>query len=256
LKLTADVHNILQAINRIKIDLDDVRNRYPYMTIMADETGGAVFATDTINFIESRFSAIVEEAGLCQVDRRLGQILTNISDDQVALVIDGPRLRINGVNGFKGRLQTVSGAPVPYEIVREKMDAAFYDFDGTFNKSDLASLLRLSKVLPESEDGTSPYKCIILDINGEEVKGSTQESAVGAIESVPIRLINYNTVSEAPIRAVVDSARFESMLSICTDEIRVEAATLRSTALRVYDPQNPTWWGTVSQMSLRSDKKD
>lgn len=255
MKFTADNNHIKEAINRIKIDLDDPKNKYPFITLLADENGAAIFATDQISFVESRFAASVEEIGSCQVGRNLGPILSSVRDSQITLSSNDKRLSITGDLGFKGRLQVVAGDAVPYEGIIEKVAAFEYTFQGKINRHDLASLLKLSTILPESDMEVTPCKYIILYINGEEVIGATHESAIGAVESMPLALVEYTQVTPDPIKVVLDSNRFKSLLDICDSvvEICANAADARHRiAVRVSDGSG-LWWGFISQMQLRSE---
>lgn len=255
MKFTADNNHIKDALNRIKIDLEDAKNKYPFITLLADEYGAAIFATDRISFVESRFAATVEETGSCQVGRNLGPMLSNIRDSQITLSSTEKRLSIQGDLGFKGRLQTIAGDAVPYEGIIEKFGQLDYTFQGKINRHDLASLLKLSTILPESDVEVTPCKYIILYINGEEVTGATHESSVGAVESMPLTLVEYGMVSPDPIKIVLDSTRLKPLLDICDNvvEIWANAADAKNRiAVRVSDGSGQ-WWGFVSQMQLRSE---
>lgn len=256
MKFTADGSHVRSAIDRIKLDLEDKNNVFKSITLMADERGGGVFATDSIAYIESRFDATVEEPGQCQIVRTLGQILANVHDDAVTLSLNKSKLVIDGSNGFKGRLQTMAGQGVAYEVVGQKIASIDYAFQGVFNKHDLASLIRLSTILPETENEVVPCRYIALYINEDAIVGATHESAVGAVESVPIPLIRYETITETPIKIVLDSTRFKSLLDICGSEVILCAST---GALEHRDPvrvsdETGVWWGMMSQMLLKSEQ--
>ena len=121
MRFSAEPKDIRTAIDRIKLDLDDKNNTFKSITLLADETGAGVFATDSVAYVESRFAATVEEMGQCQIARTLGPILANVRDDRVDLSLTKSKLVIEGSNGFKGRLQNVAGQAVAYEVVGEKI---------------------------------------------------------------------------------------------------------------------------------------
>lgn len=256
MNFTASQQELLTAIKRIKMDMDESRNAHPYITIAADsETGtGAVYASDKITFIESRFEANVVTSGFCQVDRKFGQILSSIREQDVTIALSetGNRIQITGANGFKGRLQTVALEPIPYAVVKKKLEESVYSFEGYVRKADLTALIQASKVLPQADDGVSPYQCIIIDINGENVIGSSQESAVGAVEELPIALETYTYLSEEPIRIIMETFHCESLIGICGDLVMIKAAPEMKIPIQVADPNNPTWLGMIMQMNLRS----
>lgn len=260
MELQTTTHSIVEALTRIKVNMDDARNTYPYITLLADEPDGsgaqqgAVFATDTVAFIESRFEATVVKPGVCQVDKKFVQILANMPDELVTMKLDGSRVRLQTQSGIKARLQIVDRPPVPYQVVRQKLAEAHYDFAGSLNKADLMALVRMSKILPEAEDGSSPYKAVVLKIDGERVIGSSQFSSVGAVEEMPVRIENFVTLSENPITIIVDTTYFEPVLNICTDRVYMQASGSPSVPLMLGDPDIPSWVGMLAKLNLRSNQ--
>lgn len=256
MKFTADATDIRHAIDRIKLELDDKNNVFKSITLLADENGGAVFATDSVAFVESRFPATVEEVGQCQIAKTLGQILANVRDDAVTLSLTKTKLIIEGSNGFKGRLQTMTGQAVAYEAVGAKIASLNFAFQGVFNKQDIAALIRLSTILPETENEVTACRYIALYINEDQVAGATHDSAIGAVESMPIPLIRYDSITETPIKLVLDSTRFKSLLDICGSEVflcATDGALTERDAVRVSD-ETDVWWGMMSQMLLKSEQ--
>jgi hypothetical protein len=227
----------------MKVELVEAQAKFPYVTVLADQDGGAIFATDSLSFVESRFPATVEEEGICQIGKMFDSLLGNVRDDKVTLATTETMLTIRGDRGLKGRLQMVAGEAAPRDIIVDKMNNTLIDVDMVVLKADMMALIQLSKLLPPT-GASAPW--LTIRVTKDAVIGSTPGSELGGIEEMPFQVVSMDLeVEELTVKIFIP--RIEKFVSLCDNECELRTALDPKIPLIIRDPHSPEWWAMTAR---------